>query len=257
MFLLGSGSSINQISASRWNTIRRYDSIGFNFWLFHDLVPTIYLFEMTQDADVEVTKILADVANKSSERYRQTPKIVSEFRNGSTLFDRLGDEFRADLYAYLSVPAYVDSDRQLTISMKLLKRLGVFAPGSKAHNLFKHGGSLSVAISLAIKMGYRRIVLCGIDLNCPTYFYEDKALYPDVGTFQNSIYTAKHDSIVPGLFRCSYPIDKIVAELKKEILDPMGIEIYVENKSSALYPNIPLAPDTLWAELEGAEASQH
>lgn len=255
VFVLGSGSSVNLISPSRWMTIRRYDSIGLNFWLFHDLVPTIYYFELVEDHEIEIMRQFTGVANKVSSRYRGTLKIASEFHNGVMLLDGLSDEFRENLCAHLSVPVYVENDVQLTASLRLLKRCGVFGQHRAPHNLFKHAGSLSTVISLAAKMKYRRIVLCGIDLNSPAYFYQDRALYPDVGSFQSSIHTAKHESIVPGLYRGAYPVDKIVAELKKEILDPVGIEIYVENKGSALYPNIPVAPDTLWKALEGAEAS--
>lgn len=257
LFVLGSGSSINLISPSRWMTIRRYDSIGLNFWLFHDLVPTIYYFELVESHETDLLRQSIAAANKASSRYRATLKIVSEFHNGLLFLDGLSDEFRENLSAHLSVPAYIDNDVQLRTSIKLLKLCGIFGQQTAPHNLFKHAGSLSAVISLAVKMNYRRIVLCGVDLTSPAYFYQDRALYPDVGSFQSSIPTAKHESIVPGLYRCAFPVAKIVAELKKEVLDPLGIEIYVENRCSALYPNIPLAPDTLWKALEVAEASRN
>lgn len=255
VFVLGSGSSINLIGPSRWKTIQRYDSIGLNFWLFHDFVPTIYYFELVESHETDIIRQFTAVANKASSRYRATFKIASEFHNGLMLLDGLSDEFRENLCAHLSVPVYIDNDVQLSTSIKLLKLCGIFGQRTAPHNLFKHAGSLSTVISMAAIMNYRRIVLCGIDLTSPAYFYQDTALYPGVGSFQSSIPTAKHESLVPGLYRCAYPVDKIVAELKKEILDPLGIEIYVENNNSALYPNIPVAPDTLWKALEAAEAS--
>jgi hypothetical protein len=255
LFVLGSGSSINRIGPARWATIGRYDSIGLNFWLFHQFVPTIYYFELVEGHEHDIIRDFTAIAGRAASRYRGTLKIASEFHNGLRLLEALSDEFRENLTAHLSVPAYIDSDRQLSASIRLLKRFGVFAPQSGPHNLFKHAGSLSSVLCLAVKMKYRRIVLCGIDLSSPEYFYQDKTFYPDSVHVQSSIRTPRHESIMPRLYRNAYPADKIVAELKKQILDPLGIEIYVENRSSALYPGVPVASDRLWAALDDARAS--
>jgi hypothetical protein len=250
VFILGSGSSINAISPSRWMTIRRHNSIGFNFWLFHELVPTIYLFELVADDDEETMQQLVNAADTAAARYRGVLKIVSEFHNHTpTLLNRLGQVFRRDLCAYVPVPAFIDDGAQLRTSVSLLRRTGLFGPETAPHNVFKHAGSLSAAVSLAVKMQYKRIILCGIDLASPEYFYQDKTLYPDGDAFHSSIRTAKHESVVPGLYRCSYPADKVLVEVKKQVLDPAGIELFVESDRSALYPEIPLVPDEFWSLL--------
>lgn len=254
LFVLGSGSSINRINSSRWTTIGRYDSIGLNFWLVHPFVPTMYYFELLESHETDIIRDFTAIAAQAASRYRNTFKIASEFHNGLRLLEGLNDEFRRNLWAHFSVPAYIDTDRQLRMSIKLLKLCGVFAPRTPPHNLFKHAGSLSTVLCLAAKMDYRRIVLCGIDLSSPEYFYQDRTLYPGSGHVQSSIRTPKHESIMPKLYRNAYPADRIVAELKRQVLDPQGIEIFVENRSSALHPGIPVASDSLWASLE-AKAS--
>lgn len=254
LFVLGSGSSINRIGSARWTTIGRYDSIGLNFWLFHQFVPTMYYFEMVEGHEDVIIRNFIEIAGRVSARYRDTFKIASEFHNGLRLLESLNDEFRENLNAHLSIPAYIDSDRQLSASIRLLKLFGVFSPRSTPHNLFKHAGSLSSVLCLAVKMNYRRIVLCGIDLASPEYFYQDQTFYPDSVHVQSSIRTPRHESIMPRLYRNAYPADKIVAELKKQILDPRGIELYVENQSSALYPGVPVASDRVWAALDDARA---
>jgi hypothetical protein len=255
LFVLGSGSSINRIGPARWATIGRYDSIGLNFWLFHQFVPTMYYFELVEGHEHDIIRDFTAIAGRAASRYQGTFKIASEFHNGLRLLEGLSGEFRQNLCAHLSVPAYIDNDRQLRTSIRLLRQFRVFAPHASPHNLFKHAGSLSSVLCLAVKMHYRRIVLCGIDLSSPEYFYQDRAFYPDGVHVQSSIRTPRHESIMPRLYRNAYPADRIVAELKKQVLDPLGIELYVENKSSALYPGVPLASDRLWAALEGARAS--
>lgn len=37
VFVLGSGSSVNNISDRKWEAVSRHDSIALNFWLVHSL----------------------------------------------------------------------------------------------------------------------------------------------------------------------------------------------------------------------------
>src|SRR5271157_4008789 len=45
VFVLGSGWSINEVPAERWDVMGRHDTIGFNFWPVHPFVPRIFVFE--------------------------------------------------------------------------------------------------------------------------------------------------------------------------------------------------------------------
>ena len=42
------------------------------------------------------------------------------------------------------------------------------------------------------------------------------------------------------------PQQQVVAEMKRLLLDPAGVRLYVENPSSALHPMLPLAPESLF-----------
>jgi hypothetical protein len=42
------------------------------------------------------------------------------------------------------------------------------------------------------------------------------------------------------------PIDVVLEELRRQVLRPASIELYVEHDKSALYPKIPLAPDSVF-----------
>ena len=43
------------------------------------------------------------------------------------------------------------------------------------------------------------------------------------------------------------PIDVVLEELNNQVLCPAGIELYVEHDRSALFPKIPLAPDSIFS----------
>ena len=40
---------------------------------------------------------------------------------------------------------------------------------------------------------------------------------------------------------------EVVEQIDRQFLQPEGINLYLENSNSALWPNIPLAPDWLWS----------
>jgi hypothetical protein len=44
-FILASGASINSLDTSHWDRISEGTKIGFNFWVKHDVVPDLYVFE--------------------------------------------------------------------------------------------------------------------------------------------------------------------------------------------------------------------
>ena len=50
VFILGSGSSVNDLSDNDISHIEKHDTIGFNFWLYHDIVPDYYIFETPRDS---------------------------------------------------------------------------------------------------------------------------------------------------------------------------------------------------------------
>ena len=45
LFILGSGESINSIKI--WDKIRSHDSVGFNYFIFNNFVPSFYILEST------------------------------------------------------------------------------------------------------------------------------------------------------------------------------------------------------------------
>jgi hypothetical protein len=99
-------------------------------------------------------------------------------------------------------------------------------------------------ISLAVTMGYERIVLCGVDLVHSEYFYQDPEEYPRMAGFQSSRDTDKHTTSISKPMLCS--INVIIEEMKERLLDPRGIELYVEHSLSGLHPPVPVVPDEVF-----------
>ena len=70
VFVLGSGSSINELSDKNFDEINSNCSVGINKWIFHDFVSNIYMIELNNDYDLNEKirlQILYLLKNKSKD----------------------------------------------------------------------------------------------------------------------------------------------------------------------------------------------
>jgi len=245
LFILGNGPSINQISAARWRAIESRDTIASNFWLYHPFVPNLYFFELIDPrAAPDIYAELVRLANSRASRYRSVVKIVTELhRERLSMLEVLSPEWRENIYTFKPVPLAARNEGEFAYALRYLKKKGVFQAAQGTQYLFKYGLTLTALLALAVRMQYRQIVLCGTDLRTSAYFYDDRNLYPDVmlprRTSSGAFFTLTD---IPWMVK----IDSVMRVIKKELLDPAGIELYVENRSSALWPEIPEAPESLF-----------
>lgn len=248
LFVLGSGASINQISAERWAGISAHDSVGFNFWLFHPFVPKMYFFESTGgSAPTEHDRRHVEALLRRAADYEGTVKVVMDLAQAGHqyIFD-LPAEFRHSVYAAGTVPLIARNREELAKGIGHLLDQGEFTCSDHLASLLKVTGTLTTMITLGVRMGYRTIVLCGVDLNSAEYFYQDPVLYPDTADFHYMPRNGKHLTLTKYAWGVM-PIDEVILEIKRQVLDPAGVELYVENRSSALWPRIEQAPDSVFA----------
>ena len=119
--------------------------------------------------------------------------------------------------------------------------------------------SIFMTMSFALLAGYRRIVLCGVDLANTAYFYHDPRhearglpvppMLPATAEELARKYTqhglkmsqvpdpSVHNTIDPALN--PLPMDKVIHAFNEEVLKPEGVELYVALPSSKLFPRIP------------------
>ena len=246
VFLLGSGSSINDISEGRWDSIAAADSIGLNFWIRHPFVPTMYFFEA---ASPPVFERLNSLIWKRQHAYEHVVKIVTSVSTIPPDFEKqfasLPDSWRREIIPLEGKDMFARDEWELRREIRRLEARGLFAQNGTVSRLFKYMGTVTSMISLAARMGYRNIVLCGVDLSDSGYFHQDEKLYPDMKGFASSARTTRHAMMADDRPQCG--ADKVIIALRDLILAPRGIALFVENPSSALYPAIERAPDCLFA----------
>jgi len=240
LFILGSGSSINKINGHQWKIIENNDSVGFNFWLIHDFIPTFYVAELKGD-DERISLFYRNL-NIKIEQYKNIPFLL-KYREEPGLFDLnlLSQLNCVCISSPISIPGINKEAFAKWIS--LLDLIKTFSKNAINGFIPFKQASVSWLIIFALKLGYKNIVLCGIDLNTTEYFFE-----------QNKTYYLKKNILIPPsgqdgkVHMTNDPdhcdgdliIKDVIDVLYRKLLRRKNINLYVGSSSSALYPDIPL-----------------
>jgi hypothetical protein len=228
--------------------IKAHDTIALNNWLVHPFVPKFYCFDSAarHPGDEVPYEFLLNNMRRRTADYRQTIKIISNLKRCSCrqIAQDLPDGWATNLH-FAETPAVVARTvQEFTAMVHYYKARGLFTQTNRIRNLFKYNSILSTCLSLAVRLGYRRIVLCGVDLRSFDYFYHDPQRFPETASVSLRPRKEKHDTVVakPWLV----PIDDMLIVIRDEVLKPAGIELFVECTDSLLYPRIPSPPESMW-----------
>lgn len=250
LFVLGSAWSINDIPDDKWNIIARHDSIGLNFWPAHPFVPKFFHFENLayahQPVMYDAFRLLVE---RRSAAYANTVKIITDLApiDMRQIVFELPKGMKNNSYVGFSLPVVARNEEELRAGIGYMRSIGAFSPHAKVAWLFKYAGSVIAAMTIAVLMGYKRIVLCGVDLNQQAYFYQLRDRYPEYAGWEFVSRSEAH--LTTRRLPWRVPAQSAVYLFKEMILDPAGIELFVENLASTLYPTVPLASQALFEEL--------
>ncbi len=167
VFIFGSGYSLNEIPDSEWREMARHDTIGFNWFVHQNFIRVDYhLFReiSTSDLDPAVWKpAIVQYANliKGNHHYENTIFAVQgEFRalNGNRLISMHLLPRGNKVYRFRT------------------KSRSIYQPPTKSirEGLVHGSGTLVSVVNLAYCLGWKNIVLVGVDLYDKRYFWLDK-----------------------------------------------------------------------------------
>lgn len=185
LFILGSGESINSIKI--WDKISKHDSVGFNYFIFNNFVPNFYIFESTY------------------------PEYEDEYNAQLSLIEKKINKFKS-IKVFLKISRGFEGIKKIldknSINYKLLFELNFNSNNveelktkitHKKYNLVKDflllGQGVASIERLCLKAffsGYKKIVLCGVDLNNSRYFFEkNQSFTEDLKKISNKIIESK------------------------------------------------------------------
>ena len=169
IFIFGSGSSLNELTEAEWIKIRKHDSFGFNGSFHLKKIKFTYLliraayetvdgiFKWRPYADYSISLI-------DDNRYLEDTLFLFPFGLTSSYTN--------------SIVGHRLWNQKKTIYSFFTDRFGKNPHKDLDVGLVQRAGTLCMAISCAYAMGYKDIVLIGVDLYDNRYFWvpEDKTL---------------------------------------------------------------------------------
>jgi len=150
------------------------------------------------DSTLPVRHPFCRIARQRAQDYASVIKVVTELRNAYSSGRFAGSaEFPGPWYALRSFPVAASTEAEFAYGLNYLRSTGLFDPANRVRAVFKQASTLSCLVALAIRMQYRTIVLCGVDLNHSQYFYQDAALYPQTASLELSPHDTAHATNSP------------------------------------------------------------
>lgn len=233
LFILGSGASINNLSLVEWEHIRKYDSVGFNFWLVHEFVPNFYVYE--ESHITERNEIFYQILKMKKEKYKNIPFLIKDIELKHTKLLDIPNDMKHNFYL-ASCLFLQGSSLKKQYFNKILLEVDKFIQKKNKNNIqfsFGRKASLSYLVFLAYLLGYKEIILCGVDLNNTNYFF-DHDFYADSLKPINIKGTQHITNQINESDDLDMTIVDILQGINFTLLEPKGIKLMVSNPNSAL-----------------------
>lgn len=179
LFILGSGTSVNELTSKNFEEIRKEHSIGVNSWVLHPFLPNIYAFEPSESLDyLNETLVLRSVLE---ERLKQghDPQILHLRPHSSTIreLEILPPNYAADRFWYYGRTT-LTTRLVRNLDRDIIQLLNAHSAGRLPPEvLLDSGGSVGRMVTLGIFYRFQKIVLIGVDLGHNEYFFENDPSY--------------------------------------------------------------------------------
>jgi hypothetical protein len=236
-FILGGGSSINLITKEKWDFIAKNTSLGINYWFVHDFEPDFLMIEGFRKKYVNSALYNWTVCELTGyiKKSRSVLLLKDAYHSYFPWIDiaKICPE-KTFLISYFDVPGASNSERDMSI--KMTRAVG----GHKVIPIFSRA-SVTLAMSIGLLLGYKKIVLCGIDLNDTKYFWEspdfnkssNKTMPPETGQKSSGTHSTVDQAVN------EITVDRSILMMTDQFFKPLGVEVYVASETSLLFPKLP------------------
>lgn len=248
VFIIGSGTSINKYSDEMRREIQSNDSITFNFSMMYGISSNYHMIEPSERVGSEVNKCMDKDVSLFAKKNPETCILLKNARSGKGVLHYIDESLRQKCHLVKTTVMPIRKVTDLPLALKTIKSdLCRYHKNPKMiYNLYVKRASIFSLITLARDLGYKEIILCGIELNNDFYFYEDKRVeYEDIGylvpeVIHNEVDIHKTDDPKFGEVTAS----ELIKQYNRIVLVPEGIKLYIATKDSALNKDI----DIYWKD---------
>lgn len=250
VIVLGSGPSVNELSDKSWNRIKQedWDSIAINWWVYHWYVPTFWFMELNHLNEKHV-KMWKTLIKDKKEPYKDVIwfHVVDRWLENVSIdefnlcFPR---EFKKFLYYRVFFNGWFEKIEKIFDDCKKVQSI------DRCWGPSRNTSSAIAAIFFAYVMGYKKIVLAGVDLNTSDYFWTDWNIPVHRETcYGNSNLSAKDEEYISeNDFIITY--ERVNNSIKtfthvstsdtigamRSLFNTKDVELLVSSKNSKLYP---------------------
>jgi len=224
LFIFGSGYSINNISKKDWKLIySKCDTLSFNYFykcenakMDYYLVREISSKTKIKEKEKEIKKFLNELLKSQNDPKTKFFFCIHPFSwDANMIFSKFRKKFKNKINVYSN--NFINNN---------------YKPPSKNILKIPHlGASLFDAVNIGYLLGYKKIVLAGIDLYDRRYFWlkQNESLEGDI--IRNKSYKDIHNTAKP-----------VINNLKKwnNIMLKKGVTMYIYNPKSLLKSFLPV-----------------
>jgi hypothetical protein len=165
VFVFGSGASLNELQPREWDHVARHDTLGFNYFIRQRFVRLDY-------------HMVGEIATGSdTDRARWTSAIAeyAALLNDNPLHERTILGLQSGWMAYQSNRLVASGLLRPGSRIFRYRRIsrGVYRPPTRSlsEGLVHGSGAVVACVNFAYLMGWREIVLAGVDLYDSRYFW--------------------------------------------------------------------------------------
>lgn len=215
---LGCAESIHYITPKQWGRISEFDTWTSNNFHYHPFVPKFYHVEMKQRRGWD--KIWIERRERRKKDYGDVIFIVPDKRQ--YILDAIGEH--KEIFYY----------KTKLIDKEKVKRPDPDYEFDKDPNVLTKVCMSSVTCILEIlcRLGYKKIILLGVDYTSSRYFWSDRPEYGLTHCHHNKDFEGRkeeepHNTVNTISFMIGF---------NRNYLEPNGCKMYVGYKETLLYP---------------------
>jgi hypothetical protein len=225
---LGSGKSINDINTDEWEKFKKYDTWAINNWIYHPFfVPKFYHIE----AKYYDYSLLKQRLKEKKEQYKNTNFIFKEsnikINNKKEVLWKIADNF-SNIYIYSRKRRKgISRDNKVWNSNYSIE---------KKYITNSYDVSLSGILEMIYRIGYKTIIMYGVDLYNSYYFWSSgDQKYGKVHHLTNKA----HENKNPEEPHNTWKIHEYIKDFNERWMIPNKRKMFVGNKKTMLFPEIP------------------